>query len=67
MQLAQKICETLDECTSGAGVDSTTSNAASVRARAKLFHNWPLPSLLQPADAPLSPTRARSLADARTP
>jgi hypothetical protein len=66
MDLALKICETLDECTSTTGADSTTSNAASLRARAKLFHNWPLPLLLQPADVPLSPTRARLLVDART-
>jgi len=67
MDLARKICETLNECTSTTGADCATSNAACLRARAKLFYNWPLPLLLQPADAPLSPTRVRSLADARTP
>jgi hypothetical protein len=66
MDLARKICETLDECALTTGADSTTSNAASLRARAKLFHNWHVPLLLQPADVPLSPTRERLLADART-
>jgi hypothetical protein len=39
----------------------------SLRARAKLFHNWPLPLLVQPADVPLSPARARLVGEAGTP
>jgi hypothetical protein len=61
MELACKICETLDDCASTTVVDGATPMSVSLRARAKLFHNWPLPLLVQPSDVPLSPVRARSI------
>ena len=67
MELAYTICETLDECTSTTGADSLNPNAVTLRARAKLFYNWPLPLLVQAAESPVSPARVRWLADARTP
>jgi hypothetical protein len=67
MELAYTISETLDECTSTTGADSLNPNAVTLRARAKLFYNWPLALLVQAAESPLSPARVRSLVDARTP
>jgi hypothetical protein len=67
MELTCKIQETLDDCAASTGVDSATALAMSLRARAKLFHNWPLPLLVQPADVPLSPARARLVGEASTP
>ncbi len=66
MELPYKIQETLDDCASTTGVDGANPVAVSLRARAKLFHNWPLPLLVPSAEAPSSPARARSVGEVCT-